>query len=163
MTFLTKLVLLLVLLPSIVSAESPPYAENDPVLLAVTITDFGSTGHGDRDAVWQFYDADVEYVIAGSLIEKTVRFAHLDVMRLGRVFPAQFVMLFDMEDTNLGKTLGIKYHAVEMEKAEKTACFNLNPAALFPGNSRFDETVPAPVSTVGTCYASKSLLAKTEK
>ena len=159
MNFLTKLTLILVFLSSLVSAEPPPYAEYDPVLLAVTITDFGSTGRLDGDAVWYFYDADVDYVIAGNFAEKSVRFYHLDVMRLGRMFPAQFVTLLDMEDTDLGKALEIKYRAIEMDKAERMACFSFDPAELFPGNSRFDETVPAPKSTVGTCYESKSLLA----
>ena len=146
---------------SLVDAEPPPYAEYDPVILAVTITDFGTTGHMDGDAVWHFYDADVDYVIAGNFTEKSVRFYHLDVMRVGRIFPAQFVTLLDMEDTDLGKALAIRYTAIEMDKAEKIACFGfVDPAELFPGNARFAETVPAPSATVGTCYESKSLLAE---
>ena len=158
MNFLSKLAPLLVFSCSLVGAESPPIAEYDPVLLAVTITDFGSTGQMDGDAVWHFYDADVDYVIAGNFTEKSVRFYHLDVMRLGRIFPAQFVTLLNMEDTDLGNAFEIKYRAIEMDKAEKMVCFHFDPAELFPNNSRFGETVPAPKPTVGTCYESKSLL-----
>jgi hypothetical protein len=160
MNHVLLLALALVFLVPVAQADAPLFQGSHPALLAITVSDFENTGYGDSHATWYVYEANVEKVVAGEMFEDIVSFALLQTLQLKPVFPAQFVLVVDMGNSELEDTLGTNYHAISMRKAEETVCFMIDIADVFPDLALFDEIVSSPNSdsTGQTCYKAKALL-----
>ena len=145
------------LMPQIAAADWP--SELRPSLLAVTITDFevdaSSSGHS---AYWA-YDADVEATLGGPKFEGKIRFIIGKATDLGRVFPAQYVLVFERDRLEMEEHMGTSIEAIWMQDAKKTACFPFDLADVFPDNARFAHGVANSTSSSGYCYESSDLLA----
>ena len=164
MNVLSNIAFSIAFLCSSALAEQPLFADEDPVLLAVTVTEFTKTYAVDGDAMWFIYEANVNSVVAGNFTATEVKFALLDVPGIPRNTVDQFVTLLDVEGSPLGDGLKIRYMAVEINKIEETVCFTISPAEVFPDDPRFKETVTvdSPGVVNNDCYKSETVLANND-
>ena len=163
MKVLSNIALAITFLCSSALASLPSFADEDPVLLAVTVTEFTNTHAVDGDAMWFIYEADIKTVVAGDFTETEVKFALLDVPGILRNTADQFVTLLNIEGSPLGDGLKTRYMAIEIKAIEEFVCFTFSPAKMFPDDPRFKKTVT--VETPGVvnnyCYRSETVLANT--
>lgn len=153
--------LLATALPNVASSDS--LSELDPSLLAVTITDFEVGESSDFHSAYWAYEAEVEATIAGPEYEGEIRFIIAKATDLGRVFPAQYVLVFRRDHADLDEQMGTLVEAISMQDAKKTACFSYDLAELFPDSSRFARNVADSESSPAYCYESSDLLAEAKQ
>ena len=133
-------------------------SELNPSLIAVTITDLEIDKSYDFHSRYWVYNAEVEATIAGPEYNGEIKFAIAKATDLRRVFPAQFVLIYEGDSEYLEERFGTVMEAISMHKAEETVCFRLDLAEVFPDDARFASKLGDAESSDGNCYESRDLL-----
>ena len=152
--------ILLTVASQVAIAGKNPFDGLEPSLLAVTISDFEVSASHDSHSSWWTYKAVVEKTVAGPKYEGEITFVIAKALDLRRVFPAQFILVFEDDDIGLEQQFGTRMVGINMYDAKEIVCFSFDLADVFPKDSRFDLSSVNSGFVSEYCYESSYLLTR---
>ena len=152
-------IFLLIVAPQVALAGKNPFDGLEPSLLAVTITDFDVEPY-DFHSSWWTYKAVVEKTVAGPKYEGEITFAIAKAQDLRRVFPAQFILIYEDDDIEFEQQFGTRIVGINMYDAEEIVCFSFDLGDVFPKVPRFELNSVKSGFAPKYCYESRALLTR---